>query len=166
LFAYDCKNDGGVENMINRKLIVGLLAIFVIFMTVQGIGPVMAAEGGSSYTASSNGSYGGTVTVTDGGGFYLDALSIGVDKGQGMVCWSGTSNGCTQTEAVVWLHPGETLTVTAKGADGYNFASWDTTNLSSQGASSAYTIIPTNPVNLDEYVPITHANLLANFIPA
>jgi hypothetical protein len=123
-------------------------AILVILATVQGIRPVMSAEGASSDSGSSDVSYGNTVTITDGSISHMDTVSVGVEKGQGMICWSGASSGCTQSLAVVWLNPGETITVTAKGADGYKIASWDTTDLSSDvPASSAYIVTLTNTRN-------------------
>jgi hypothetical protein len=151
--------------MLNRKLIVGILAILVILTTVQGFRPVIAGEGNSSDSGSSNGSYGNTLTITDGSISHMYTVSIGVEKGQGMVCWSGASTGCTQSIGVVWLNPGETITVTAKGADGYNFASWDKTNLSSEGASSVYIVFPTNSALSPDSLTM-YASILANFTPA
>jgi hypothetical protein len=154
--------------MIDRRIIVGILTMLVIFATVQGIRQVMAAEGTSSDSGPLSSNYENTVKITAGNypRFYSDILYVGVEIGQGMVCWSGATNGCTQSVAAIWLHPGETLTVTAKGVDGSKLASWVTIDLSSEGASGTYIVTPTNPEFMNPDTAITYASIQASFTSA
>jgi len=96
--------------MVNKKLIVGMLAVLVVLMSVQGFGTVMA----------------------DNNARALNSFTVLV-VGQGMVCWSSdSSNGCTQNSSTVTVQDGRALTLTAKEVNGSRFAFWE-----SNGATMA-----------------------------
>jgi hypothetical protein len=108
----------GGARMINKKAIIGILAILVIFTTVQGIKPVLADN------SMANGNF-----------------SININ-GIGQVCYSGAANGCTTSSTALSLHNGDTVTFTAMGLNGYGFIDWNigssTTSLYS--ALNPYTV--------------------------
>ena len=88
--------------MINKKVIVGLLAVLVLFTTVQAVKPVLADDNAGK----------GTVYIS-------------VNSGAGEVCWSGAANGCTTSSTTLSLQNGETVTFTATGSSGYQFVDWN-----------------------------------------
>ena len=97
--------------MMNKKIVVGILAMVVLLMTVQGIRPVLAANDDDN-----NGS---------------STLTVGVGNGKGTVCWSGYLNGCTQSITTLTLMvrygaANAAITFTAYGDNGYKFNAWQT----------------------------------------
>lgn len=82
--------------MMNKKLMLGIVALLVVFATVQGMKPVLADNMASS-------------------------VIVSVDNGVGQVCWTGDSTGCTSDSTTLQLMNGATLTFTATGMDGYTF---------------------------------------------
>ena len=98
--------------MIEKKLIVGTVAILVLSITVQSITLVLADISGLNNT-----------------------IAIYIHTGEGQVCWSGVSTGCTSSSTVLTLPKGVTLTFTATGSiNYYRFVDF---NLGS-GTSSVY----------------------------
>ena len=87
-------------NLIDKKVIVGVLTILVLFTTVQGIKPVLADNSGNS------------------------TLLISVKSGDGKVCWSGAATGCTESSTTLSLQNGATLTFAATPSNGYAFVDW------------------------------------------
>ena len=101
--------------MINKKVIFGLFAIFVILTYVQSFAPVFAAE-----TPPSNGS---SSPSPDGNANQpvIEVYRVAVDvQGEGQVCWSGVVNGCTSgsmtlDDTALFVPIGSVLTFTATG---------------------------------------------------
>jgi hypothetical protein len=108
----------GGARMINKNAMMGILAILVIFATVQGIKPVLADN------SMANGNF---------------SMNI---NGIGEVCYSGAANGCTTSSTTLSLHNGDTVTFIATGLNGYEFLDWNigssTTSLYS--ALNPYTV--------------------------
>jgi hypothetical protein len=151
------KSNGGVANMVNRKLIVGILTILVILTSIQSIKPVLAES----------------EALTNYYGIY-----ISVDSGQGTVCWSiltvtpstAPSSGCTQNMTIVQVLEGNTLTITGKGSNGFNFANWETFGPSNKVTVNPYTLSGMNKVTVNPYTIIVSVTsdqyILANFVAA
>jgi hypothetical protein len=104
--------------MINKKVVVGLLAVLVLFATVQAVNPVLAEDSGKS------------------------TRYISVNSGAGEVCWSGAARGCTTSSTTLSLQNGETVTFTATGMNGYEFADWSigSSMMSLYAALNPYTV--------------------------
>jgi len=115
--------------MINRKLVVGILAIVALMMTVQSISPALAQAVGGG------GNGGGDPSNDSPMNGYQ--LAVGVGAGQGTVCWSGEINGCTQSLATITVRDVAAVTFTAQAAMGYTFNAWQTVG--------PYSIIALNP---------------------
>ena len=126
----------------NKKLIVGTLAILVVLMAVQGFRPVLADNDSGGENMDSNTPF----TV-------FNSFNILV-VGQGSVCWSSDyTNGCTQSSATVPIQDGHTVTLKATGVDGSQFDFWDTNSPSMSSWASAFNgisspILTVNPYNL------------------
>jgi len=108
-FLHSTTEDGG-GRMIDKKLIVGALAVIVLVASMQGIRPVFADSDGL-------GRIGGYST-----------WQISVNSGHGKVCWSGPASGCTEGTTTLFLQSDMplTFTFTATGTDGYHFVDWST----------------------------------------
>lgn len=134
--------------MVNKKLIAGILTILVMLATVQSINPVLANDS------------------SEPPGFH--AIYLSVSSGQGIVCWSGASTGCTQSMTIVHLLERDTLTITAKGVNGYNFAYWDAISSPDKVTVNPYLISVTNKVTTNPYTIsiVNDRYILANFNPA
>jgi hypothetical protein len=61
------------------------------------------------------------------------------------VCWSGAANGCTTSSTTLTLQNGETVTFTATGTNGYQFADW---NIASS-MTSLYAVLNPYTVTID-----------------
>jgi len=108
--------------MINKKLIVGVLVVLVFLSTAQNLRPVMASGGDDDHERYSS--------------FIINVY------GQGRVCWSGASSGCTQSDAILHIQNGlgNTLTFTATGTNGYHFNYYDISSPAGQTSVNPYTL--------------------------
>jgi hypothetical protein len=108
--------------MMNKKLIVGILVALVFLSTAQNLRPVMASGGDDDRERYSS--------------FIINVY------GQGRVCWSGASSGCTQNLAILHIQNGvgNTLTFTASGANGYHFNYYDISSPAGQTSVNPYTL--------------------------
>lgn len=106
----------------NKKLIVGILVALVFLSTAQNLRPVMASGGDDDRERYSS--------------FIINVY------GQGRVCWSGASSGCTQNLAILHIQNGvgNTLTFTASGANGYHFNYYDISSPAGQTSVNPYTL--------------------------
>jgi len=111
-----------VARMMNKKLIVGILVALVFLSTAQNLRPVMASGGDDDRERYSS--------------FIINVY------GQGRVCWSGASSGCTQNLAILHIQNGvgNTLTFTASGANGYHFNYYDISSPAGQTSVNPYTL--------------------------
>jgi hypothetical protein len=108
--------------MMNKKFIVGILVVLVFLSTAQYLRPVMASGGDDDSERYSS--------------FIINV------SGQGRVCWSGASSGCTQSVAILHIQNGvgNTLTLTASAANGYHFNYYDISSPAGQFSTNPYTI--------------------------
>jgi hypothetical protein len=102
--------------MINKKAIVGLLAVLVIVTTAQGFKPVVADSSTGSFAVNIN--------------------------GEGQVCYSGAANGCTSSSTALSLQNGDTVTFRATGLNGYQFVDYNigSSMTSLYAASNPFTV--------------------------
>ena len=103
--------------MINKKAIMGIIAVLVIVTTAQGFKPVLADSSMSNFIVS-------------------------VNSGAGEVCWSGAASGCTSSSTALSLQNGATVTFTATGLNGYQFLDYNigSSMTSVYAASNPYTV--------------------------
>jgi len=117
--------------MINKKVIVAILAVLVILTTVQGLKPVMAGD--DTYNGAEQ--------------YYTVAVVV---NGQGTVSWSGEQSGSTTTEALLNVPYGATVTFAAMGA------TWTIDSSSMSGDS--YTLTGWAPATITDHVIIANFN--------
>lgn len=123
--------------MINKKVIVGILALLVFLSPVLATPSVLADDGGSSSPGA--GANGGP----DATGHERRGSTISVNVyGKGLVCWYGpdVDNDCTSKHAVVSVPYGSAVTFTATGVDGSQFSSWNVDGQSNQGSANSYVL--------------------------
>ncbi|HMK82692.1 MAG TPA: hypothetical protein VK503_03150 [Candidatus Bathyarchaeia archaeon] len=108
--------------MINKKFVVGILVALVFLSSAQYLRPVMASSADDDHERYTS--------------FIINV------SGQGSVCWSGASSGCTQSLAILHIANvvGNTLTFTASGSHGYRFNYYDISGPSGQISTNPYTI--------------------------
>ncbi|MGA2785389.1 MAG: hypothetical protein ABSF09_11890 [Candidatus Bathyarchaeia archaeon] len=108
--------------MMKKKLIAGILTVLVILSIAQNVSSVMASGGDDDHERYSS--------------FIVSVY------GQGRVCWSGASSGCTQSVAILHIPNGigNTLTFTATGVNGYRFYYFDVSSPAGQTSINPYTL--------------------------
>lgn len=124
--------------MINKKVIVGVLAVLVILTAVQGFGlkPVLADDD----LDHSNGVPNYAVTV--------------IVNGQGTVSWSGDLSGSATTEAILNVPDGSTITFTAMGATSNVTLNVDSSSMS----GGSYTLTGWGSATLTDHVIVANFN--------
>jgi len=107
--------------MMNKKLIVGLFAVLVILTSIQSLRPVMAEPDNMQQRFE----------------YFVVVVS-----GQGMICWSGGANGCTQSVAYVHVQDGvgNTLTFTATPIGPSHFTYWGVTTPPDKTSINPYSL--------------------------
>lgn len=127
-----------IVDMIEKKLIVGTVAILVLSITVQGITPVLADISGVNNT-----------------------FAIFIHTGEGKVCWSGVSTGCTGSSTILTLPKGVTLTFTATGSINYRFVDFNSgsTTSSVYVALNPYTVTISSEVGQYIAADFTYINV-------